>query len=315
MARGTSSGGYRAAIRSLLKPLIVRYPSVFSESAIYVLLFSAAAVSIFVTLAIAFIFLSNSVVFFSFVNPLDFFLGLVWSPEIQGLYGVVPLVWGTLFIAAGAAGIGLPVGLGVAVYLHEYAPGRVRDLLKPTLEILAAVPTIVYALFALLVIAPALQALFNADFFNGANAMIVIGVMIIPMVASLSEDALSAVPRRLRDGSLALGATRLETMGRVMIPAALSGVLASFLLALSRAVGETMVVLLVTGNRPEITLNLFESMATLTTEIAARALGDLPVGSVEYLSIFALGTTLFIFTLTANLISVRLRRRFREVYD
>lgn len=315
MSQPALSRSYRETIGRLLGSLPSRYASSAYERLIAYALFVAAALAILVTLAIGAVFLVNALIFFSEVSPVEFFTGLRWSPVIRGVYGVIPLLAGTFIVAGGAALIGLPIGLGAAIYMHEYAPTQVRDVMKPVLEILAGVPTVVWGFFALLVIAPALQSYFGADFLSGMNAILAIGIMIIPMVSSLSEDALSAVPRRIRDGALALGATRLEAMGRVMVPAALSGILASFVLAVSRAIGETMIVTMVVGGLPILELNPLRSMNTLTAEIATKSLGDLPVGSLEYQSIFALGITLFVITLVMNLVSRRLLRRFREVYE
>lgn len=315
MSQPAPTQSYRETIRSLLRGLSTRYASSTYERLIASVLFVAAGLAVFVSLAIGAIFLFNAVIFFEDVHPFEFFTGLRWSPVIRGLYGVVPLLTGTFIVAGGAALIGLPVGLGAAIYMHEYAPRRVRAVMKPVLEILAGVPTVVWGFFALLVIAPALRSYLGAEFLNATNAIIAIGIMIIPMVSSLSEDALSAVPRKIRDGSLALGATRLETVVRVMVPAALSGILASYILAVSRAIGETMIVTMVVGNLSVLELNPLRSMNTLTAEIAIKSLGDLPVGSLEYQSIFALGITLFAITLLMNLISRRLLRRFREVYE
>lgn len=307
-------GSYRQSIGRLLRGLPSRYASTTYEDIVRLALLLAAATAILATLAIAAVFLVNAVIFFSQISPIDFFTGLVWSPVIRGLYGVIPLLNGTFLVAAGAAGFGLPVGLAAAVYMHEYAPPRVREVLKPTLEILAGIPTVVYGFFALLIIAPTLSRYLGANFLSGMNGILTIGIMIIPMVSSLSDDALSAVPRKLRDGALALGATRFETVTRVMVPAALSGIIASFILAVSRAVGETMIVTMVVGSRARLTLNPLEAMHTLTAEIAIKSLGDLPVGSLEYQSIFALGITLFAITLVMNLVSRWFLSRFREVY-
>jgi len=224
-------------------------------------------------------------------------------------------VVGTLIIAGGACLIGIPLGLGAAIYLREYAPARVREIVKPILEILAGIPTVVLGFFALVTIAPALQAWFGADFLNAANSILVIGILIIPLVSSLSEDALTAVPTDLRDGALALGATRFEAVGRVVVPAGLSGVAASFLLAFSRAVGETMVVLIASGQNTIVQLDVFRQMTTLSGFIAKRATGDLPADSVLFQSLFAVGFTLFLITLALNVLSDRLRARFREVYE
>jgi phosphate transport system permease protein len=257
--------------------------------------------------------------FFEEVSPLDFYAGTIWSPDIpiggRSLFGVLPLVAGTLLIAGGACAIGLPLGFGAAVYLREYAPGRIREVVKPILEVLAGIPTVVLGFFALLVVSPILHAWFGASFFSGANAVLVIGIMIVPIVSSLSEDALTAVPTNLRDGALALGATRFEATARVVVPAGLSGILASFLLAFSRAVGETMVVLIAAGQNVRLSFDLFDQMTTMAGFIARRATGDVATGTTVYDALFAVGFTLFLMTLLLNVGSDRLRARFREVYE
>ncbi|OGS49041.1 MAG: phosphate ABC transporter permease subunit PstC, partial [Euryarchaeota archaeon RBG_16_68_13] len=271
------------------------------ESLVRTALFLAAAFAVLVTFAVFLALVFDAAEFFRRVNPLDFYTGTTWSPDIRGLYGVVSLIVGTLLIAGGACLIGIPLGLASAIYLREYAPTRVREVVKPVLEVLAGIPTIVFALFALLAVSPVLQSWFGASFFNGANAILVIGIMIVPLVSSLSEDALTAVPTDLRDGALALGATRFEATARVVVPAALSGVGASFLLAFSRAVGETMVVLIVSGQNTNLTFDVFGQMTTLAGWIAKRATGDVAAGETVYLAMFAAGFTLFLMTLTLNL--------------
>ncbi len=285
------------------------------ETLVRTLLFIAAAFAIIATFAIVFALLLDTVIFFGRVSPLDFYTGTKWSPVIDGLYGVLPLIAGTLLIAGGAVVIGIPLGLSAAIFLREYAPARVREILKPVLEVLAGIPSIVFGFFALLLVSPTLKAWFGADYFNATNAIIVIGIMVIPIVSSLSEDALTAVPTDLRDGAFALGATRFEAMGRVVIPAAFSGIMASFLLAFSRAVGETMVVLIAAGENVNLTFDVLGPMSTLAGDIARKATGDLPVGSDLYRSLFAVGFTLFVITLLINLTSDILRHRFREAYD
>lgn len=284
------------------------------ETLVRVLLFLAAGFAVFVTLAIVLSLVFDTAIFFGRVSPYEFYTGTVWDPDIEGFFGVLPLVLGTFVIAGGAAAIGLPLGLASAIYLREYAPPRVRETIKPGLEILAGVPTIVFAFFAIFTISPILRSLFGAEFLNGANAIVVIGILIIPLVSSLSEDALTAVPLELRDGALALGATRHEAVSRVTVPSALSGIAASFLLAFSRAVGETMVVLLVAGQTTVIQLDIFRQMNTMAGFIAQRATGDLAPESLSYQSLFAVGFTLFLFTLLLNVVSGHLRARFREAY-
>jgi phosphate transport system permease protein len=255
------------------------------------------------------------------VGFFDFLLGRVLNPDVHPpRFGILPLVWGTFVVAAGSSLIALPIGLASAIYLSEYAPRRLRSVLKPSLELLAGVPTIVYGYLALLLVTPALRAVFeplgfHVEPFNALSAAIVVGVMIIPMVSSLSEDVLSAVPRGLREAAYALGATKAEVATRIVVPAALSGVLASFILALSRAVGETMAVVLAAGMRPQIRLNPLTSIETMTTYIVAVIGGDAPQGSAEYLSLFAVGLVLFAITLLLNILSGLVLRRYREVYS
>lgn len=279
------------------------------------LLFAAAAFAVVATFAIVLALTYDTVVFFGRVNPWDFYTGTTWSPVIDGLFGVLPLIAGTLLIAGGATLIGIPLGLSAAIFLREYAPARVREVIKPVLEVLAGIPSIVFGFFALVTVSPLLKAWFGADYFNGLNAVLVIGIMVIPLVSSLSEDALTAVPTDLRDGALALGATRLEANARVVLPAAFSGVVASFLLAFGRAVGETMVVLIAAGENVNLSLDILRPIGTLAGDIARKATGDLPVGSDLYRSLFAVGFTLFAITFLINLASGRLRARFREVYE
>lgn len=314
-----SEGGtvpVRARLKGLLASLEANYPWQTGEVLVRALLFIAAASAIAITLAILLTLLSGAISFFAVVSAWEFYTGTRWSPDIQAAFGVLPLVAGTLIIAGGASLIGLPLGLGAAIYLREYAPQRVRAAVKPVLEILAGIPTVVFGVFGLLTIAPVLKEWFGADFLNGLTAIIVIGIMIIPLVSSLSEDALTAVPVDLRDGALALGATRLEAMSRVTVPGAFSGIMASFLLAFSRAVGETMIVLIVTGQSVFVQLNPLRSMQTMAAYIARRTTGD--VSATEpalYGSLFAVGFTLLLMTLALNIFADHLRTRFREVYE
>jgi len=306
----------RARLQRMLASLEARYAWQPGEALVRILLFLAAAFAVLVTFAIALVLLGEALVFFGRVSPLEFLTGTVWSPDIPPLsFGVLPLVAGTVIVAGGAALIGIPLGLGAAVFLREYAPRRVREIVKPILEILAGIPTVVFGFFGLLVISPALQDWFGADYFNGMTAILVIGILIVPLVSSLSEDALSAVPADLRDGALALGATRLEATARVVVPGAFSGILASFLLAISRAVGETMVVLIVAGQNIDLELNPFHQLQTMSAFIARRASGDVAAGELAYQALFAVGVALFLMTLALNVLSDRLRTRFREVYE
>jgi len=305
----------RKALRQTLASLQPEVASDLGERIVRIALFLSAAFAIAMAIAVAISLLVPSIAFFEVVSPWEFFTGTVWSPDIGDLYGVLPLVVGTLIIAAGACAIGLPLGLGAAIYLREYAPTRVREVVKPVLEVLAGIPTVVLGFFAILVVAPILQSWFGASFFSGANAIVVIGILIIPIVSSLSEDALTAVPRDLRDGALALGATRLEATGRVVLPAAISGIGASFILAFGRAVGETMVVLIAAGQQTHIELNIFDQMTSMAGFIAKRATGDLPAGTTLTNSLFAVGITLFGITLLINIIGDRLRAKYREEYE
>ena len=288
------------------------------EYVIHGLLLSCALLSIVTTAAIIFVLFRESIAFFRDVSIIDFAFGTKWSALIEPRqFGVLPLVWGTIMVAGIAAIIALPIGLGAAVFLSEYASPRVRDILKPTLEILAGVPTIVYGYFAVQWVTPQLQRVLGdrVDFFNAASAGIVVGIMVIPMVSSLSEDAMHAVPDSLREGAYGLGGTKFDVSLRVVIPAALSGIVASFILALSRAIGETMAVVLAAGSTPNLSLDPLHSFQTMTAFIVQVALGDAPAGSIEYKSLFAVGMTLFMMTLVMNVISQFLLARFRDVYQ
>lgn len=281
------------------------------------LLFSFSAVSILTTLGIIVVLLTEAAGFFRHVSPIAFLTGTRWTPLFQPQhFGVLPLLAGSLLIAFGAAVIALPLGLASAIYLSEYAPYRVRQVVKPVLEILAGIPTVVYGYFALTFVTPLLQTIWSGtEPFNAASASIVMGVMIIPMVSSLSEDALTAVPRALREGAYALGATKFEVATRTVVPAALSGIFASFILAISRAIGETMIVTIAAGASAQLTLNPLESIQTMTAYIAQVSMGEVAHGTVEYQTIFAVGLTLFAITLVMNIISNLVLARFREVYE
>jgi phosphate transport system permease protein len=276
-----------------------------------------SAVSILTTIGIVFTLLSQSLSFFAHVSIVEFMTGTAWTPLfVPQHFGVLPLLAGSVLIAAGAALVALPLGLASAIYLSEYAPDRVRRTIKPVLEILAGVPTVVYGYFALLVVTPMLRTIWpDTSIYNAASASIVVGIMILPMVSSLSEDAMAAVPRALREGAYALGATKFEVATRTVVPAALSGIIASFLLAISRAIGETMIVTIAAGATPNLTLNPLESVQTMTAYIAQTSMGEAPHGSVEYQTIFAVGLTLFAVTLLMNIVSIFVLRRFREVYE
>ncbi len=289
----------------------------WKERAIRGVLLACGSVSILTTVGIVLVLLWESVGFFRDVSPWEFLTGTQWTPLFRPQhFGVLPLVAGSLLVAVGASLIALPVGLASAVYLAEYAPQRARKILKPVLEVLAGIPTVVYGYFALTFITPAIRQIFpQTGVFNAASAAIVVGVMIIPMVASLSEDAIYAVPRSLREASYGLGATKYETVTRVVVPAALSGIVASFILAVSRAIGETMAVTLAAGATPKLTINPLESIQTMTAYIVQVSLGDTPVGTIEYKTIFAVGLLLFSITLAMNILSRIVLRRFREAYE
>ena len=276
-----------------------------------------ALVSIVTTVGIVVSLFIPAIEFFSEVSLWEFLSGKNWAPLFEpSSFGVLPLVAGTLLVSLCAAAVALPFGLGSAIYLSEYARERTRKVLKPTLEVLAGIPTVVYGYFALTAIAPLLQDLGIQDgVFSALAAALVMGVMLIPTVASVSEDAMSAVPRDLRDGAYALGSNRMQVAVRVVVPAAISGIIASFVLAISRAVGETMIVLIAAGGQPNLTFNPLEAVQTMTAFIAATGQGDVPTGSIEYKTIFAVGATLFVMTLVMNLFSIRLVRKFREVYE
>ncbi|CAN5782590.1 phosphate ABC transporter permease subunit PstC [soil metagenome] len=290
---------------------------VLREHAIEAVLIACAAVSVLTTFGILWVLLSESVRFLSEVSIVEFFTGTRWTPLFASKsFGVLPILNASLLIAAIALLVAVPFGLGSAIYLAEFAPRRARSVLKPTLEILAGVPTVVYGYFALLFLTPLLQRIIpDLQVFNALSAGIAMGIMIIPMVASLSEDAISSVPQHLRDAASAVGATDMEKVVGVTVPAALSGIVASFILAMSRAVGETMIVSIAAGNSPELVFSPLKGMQTMTAYIVQVSLGDTPRGTIEYYTIFAVGATLFGITLGLNVLSRIFVRRFREVYD
>jgi phosphate transport system permease protein len=287
------------------------------EVVVRAVLFLAATISVLTTLGIVLSLLLPAVEFFREVSPWEFFTGTTWAPLFEPAhFGVVPLVVGTMMISFWSALVAFPLGVGVAIYLSEYARPRVTAVLKPVLEILAAIPTVVLGYFALTFVTPLLRDIgVQVEIFNALAASLVLGVMLIPTVASLSEDAMAAVPRDLRDGGYALGADKLQVSTRIVVPAAVSGIIAAFVLAFSRAVGETMIVLIAAGQLPQITFDPRETIETMTAFIGATGNGDVPTGSIEYKTIFAVGLTLFLITLVMNLISIRLVRKFREVYE
>ncbi len=288
-----------------------------TEGSIGAVLFLCGLVSVLTTLGIVVVLIGESIGFFREVGVVEFLTGTRWAPLFSDqAFGILPLLNGTLLIAVGASLVALPVGLLSAIYLSEYAGTRIRRVVKPVLEVLAGIPTVVYGYFALTFVTPILRFFFpETGIFNAASGAIVVGIMIIPMVSSLSEDALSAVPRGLREAAYGLGATKLEVSTRVVVPAALSGIVASFILAISRAIGETMAVTLAAGATPRMTLSFLESIQTMTAYIVQVSLGETPHGTLEYRTIFAVGLVLFLVTLAMNMLSQRVTRRFREVYE
>lgn len=292
------------------------------ELAVRVFLMFCAAVTVLTTIGIVAVLGVETIRFFagSGVGPLQFLLGSELDPDgTPPRFGILPLIYGTFVIAAGASAIALPIGLLSAIYLSEYAPRKVRAILKPTLELLAGVPSIVYGYLALLLVTPALKLLleprFKVESYNVLSACIVVGIMIIPMVSSLSEDILSAVPRSLREAAYALGATKFEVSTRIVLPAGLSGVMAAFILAVSRAIGETMAVVLAAGTGRELTFNPLRSLETMTAYIVGVTGGEATYGSPEYLSLFAVGMALFLITLLLNVLSNFILRRYQETYQ
>jgi phosphate transport system permease protein len=293
-----------------------RRARVLRERAIEAVLLLAALVSVFTTVGIVYVLVKESVVFFQHVSIVDFFTDTQWTPLFDDAhFGIMVLLSGTLTSSLVALAIAIPLGTIIAIYLSEFAPFRLREIAKPFLELLGGVPTIVYGYFALLFVTPLLQKLYpELPGFNLLAAGLVMGIMIIPYVASISEDAMRAVPMSLREGSYAMGATRLQTALRVVFPAAFSGVAAAYILGISRAVGETMILAVAAGMQPNLTFNPLEPAATITAYIVQVALGDLPHGSVGYQTIFAAGLTLMAITLVFNIAGHLLRRRFRESY-
>ncbi len=288
-----------------------------SEKIIEGLLLLSAIITILITVGIIWVLLSESISFFSEVSIFRFLTEKEWTPLFADKkFGILPLVTGTLLTTFIAIAVALPIGLTVAVYLNEYAPGKMRQIVKPVLELLATIPTVVYGFFALTVVTPFLQSFIpGLAGFNALSAGIVMGIMIIPMISSLSEDAISAVPRSLREAAYGMGSTRYQTAFGVMVPAASSGIVVSVILAISRAVGETMIVAIAAGQQPRLTLNPLVPIETITTYIVQVSLGDVPHGSLEYRTIFAAGITLFVFTFTLNNISFWIRKKFQEKYD
>jgi len=286
------------------------------ERAIEAVLFFAAFVSVFTTVGIVYVLISESVQFFRHVPIAAFLTDTQWTPLFDDAhFGIIVLLSGTITSSLVALVVAIPMGTVIAIYLSEFATPRAREIAKPILELLSGVPTIVYGYFALLFITPILQAFIpGLPGFSLLSAGLVMGIMIVPYVASISEDAMRAVPMALREGSFAVGATRLQTATRVVFPAAISGVAAAYILGISRAVGETMILAVAAGMQPNLTFNPLEPAATITSFIVQVALGDLPHGSIGYQTIFAAGLTLFLFTLVFNLIGFFMRKHYREAY-
>jgi len=276
-----------------------------------------ALVSVATTVGIVVALFVPAIEFFREVSIVDFLTGKNWSPLFEpASFGVLPLVAGTLLVTAIASLVAMPLGLGAAVYMSEYASPRARGIIKPAFELLAGIPTIVFGYFALTFVTPLLRDIgVPVDIFNTLSAGLVMGVMLLPTVASLSEDAMGAVPRDLRDGAYALGSTKVQVATRIVVPAAVSGIVASFVLAISRAVGETMIVLVAMGQQPNLSFDPREAAEAMTAFIAATGAGDVPTGSTEYKTIFAVGATLFLMTLVMNVFAIRLVRKYREAYE
>ena len=287
-----------------------------NERIIEAILFSAAAVSVLTTLGIVYVLVSESILFFQHVSIVDFLTDTQWTPLFDDAhFGIMVLVSGTLVSSFVALAVAIPMGTIIAIYLSEFANPKVREIAKPVLELLGGIPTIVFGYFALLMVTPLLQKLFpELPGFSLLSAGLVMGVMIVPYVASLSEDAMRAVPMSLREGAFALGSTRLYTALHVVVPAAFSGLAASYILGISRAVGETMILAVAAGMQPNLTWNPMEPAATITSYIVQVALGDLPHGSIGYQTIFAAGLTLILITLCFNILGQWLRKKFRENY-
>ena len=292
-----------------------RGPSLEGSIVKYIFL-ACASLSILTTLAILLTLSYQAYEFFKEISIIEFLTGTRWTPILKPRsYGVLPLVSGTLLVTVIAAMVAIPIGLSTAIFLSEYAPDWLRRIIKPILEVLAGIPTVVYGYFALTFVTPLLQVFLpDLIIFNALSAGIVMGVMIIPMVSSLSEDAMIAVPRSLREGAYALGATRYEVSLRIVVPAALSGIIAAFIVAISRAIGETMLVTIAAGATPKMTFDPTESIQTMTAYIVQLALGEAPVGSLEYNTIFAVALVLFALTLLMNLLGFWIVTRFREEY-
>lgn len=280
------------------------------------LLFFCALLSVLITVGIIFVLVLDTFDFFKEVSFWDFISDSKWTPMFKDKhFGIAPLLAGTLLTTLTAIVVALPIGLSIAIYLNEFAPKGFRKRVKPALELLAAIPTVVYGFFALTVVTPFLKQYIDIDSFNALSAGIVMGIMIIPYVSSISEDAMYAVPKSLREAAYGMGSTRLQTAFKVVIPAASSGIIVSVILAISRAIGETMIVAIAAGQKPTLTMDPTETIATITSYIVQVTVGDVEHGSIEYKSLFAAGMTLFFFTFILNNISYFIKKKYQEKYD
>ncbi|MBF0842362.1 MULTISPECIES: phosphate ABC transporter permease subunit PstC [Mammaliicoccus] len=306
----------QTSVQELIKKNNNNKGKVFADKAVPIVLLLIASVSVLTTIGILFTLLTETVTFFTRVNPMEFLLSKEWAPfSSDPKYGIFSLILGTLKVTAVATVFAVPVGLGAALYLSEYASDKSRRIIKPILEILAGIPTIVYGFFALTFVTPILRSIFpELGSFNSISPGLVVGVMIIPMITSMSEDAMSSVPDSIKEGALGLGATKFELATKIVFPAALSGIIASIVLAISRAIGETMIVSLAAGSTPDSSFSLIGSIQTMTGFIVQVATGDATYGSDIYYSIYAVGFTLFLFTFIMNIISQWVTKRFREEY-
>lgn len=319
MAADLVAPGERAGARVSRPSLRATSPR-YGERAIKGFLFACAVLSVAVTTAIVISLLVPTLSFFEQASPLEFLTGTKWAPAFaDASFGVLPIVVGTLNVVFWALLVAIPVGLAAAIYLAEYAPVNVRKVIKPALEVLAGIPTVAIGLFALAFLRPLAEDVLPFFEWTGPFSVgiagIAVGLMIVPLVSSISDDAMRSVPDGLREGAYALGATKFEVSTRVVFPAAISGVVAAIVLAASRAVGETMVVLLAAGASPNLTFNPLESILTMTAFIGQTATGDIATGTVQYDTIFAVGALLFVMTLVMNMLAIRLVRRFREIYE
>ena len=289
----------------------------YLENSLQVVFFLCAGISTVTTVAVIAVLAYETWEFLQQVPLTEFLFGTQWSPLLQPKsYGLLPLLAGTMMIVVGASLVAIPIGLACAVYLSEYAGEKARSVLKPVLEVLAGIPTVVYGFFALTFVTPVLKTILpQTQVFNAASAAIVVGIMVLPMIASLCDDALRAVPASLREGAYSLGATSFEVTARVVVPAGLSGIFAAFVLAVSRAIGETMAVTLAAGATPNLTLNPLESIQTMTAYIVQVSLGDTPAGTLTYQTLFAVAAVLFLITLALNIVANIVMKRFQEVYE